>query len=269
LITIVPFLLLLIRVIGYFFGSLSRTEKYLFIIGAKFFPGVAPNFLLEIQSLVKNALFANNSYTFLNFLFLAVSSSIFINSIWMGVFFITDDKKVLSWWRFLKGGVIIGMSLLMLGMVFLLPPIIIFTLKTLQKNFVVSFLWENIDSLRPYLNYILKINVKKSYWLNSNILHLSIILSYFTFLYRWLMSWKISLKEAFIASLAFTLSMFIGKSLFWIYLLSVKRGLVLHYGEFYSSIIGVIWLFYLMCFFFYGISVCHVFKLRRLKKGNA
>ena len=33
LITIVPFLLLMVRGIGYFLGNLDRTQKYLFVIG--------------------------------------------------------------------------------------------------------------------------------------------------------------------------------------------------------------------------------------------
>jgi membrane protein len=217
LITVVPFLLLMIRVIGFFLG-LIQTQKYLFIIGSKFFPEVAPQLLLKLQALIKGPLFAESHFTALNFLFLAISTITFINSIWMGIFFITEDHSILSLWRILKGFVIIGITLLMMGLLFILPPVIIYVIKFVQSNMITQFFWDNFEFLRPALKFLMQVNLKKSYWLNSSVLHSTIILAYFTVLYRWLFSWKISLRESFVASLSFTFSMFIGKYLFWIYI---------------------------------------------------
>ncbi len=263
LITVVPFALLLVRAIGYFLGSLDRTQKYLFIIGSQFFPDVAPQLLLKLQSLIKGPLFAGTNFTILNFLFLAVSAITFLNSIWMGIFFITEDKSILSLWRILKGFVIIGMTLIMLGVIFILPPVIIYVVRFAQTNYLTHFIYDNIDLLRPVLDFVLKINLKKSYWLRSTSIHISVLIIYFTFLYRWLFSWKIHMKEAFVAALAFSASVFVGKSLFWVYIYYVRIGLMRNYGDLYTSVVGVIWIFYLMCFFFYGACVCHVYKERR------
>lgn len=263
LITVVPFILLMVRGIGYFLGNLDKTQKYLFLIGSQFFPEVAPQLLLKLQMLIKGPLFAGTNFTLLNFFLLAVSTITFLNSIWMGIFFITDDKSILTLWRILKGFVIIAITLLMLGLIFVLPPVIIYIAKFLQNNFLIRFIWDNFEFLRPALKFILKINVKKSYWLNSNVLHISVLIAYFTILYRWLFSWKIHLHEAFVAALAFSFSVFIGKSLFWVYIYYVRTSLMRNYGDLYTSVVGVIWLFYLMCFFFYGACVCHVYKERR------
>lgn len=263
LITFVPFALLMVRGIGYFLGNLDRTQKYLFLIGSRFFPEIAPQLLANLQSLIRGPLFAGTNFTLLNFIFLAVTTITFLNSIWMGIFFITDDKSTLSPWRILKGFVIIAMTLMMLGLVFILPPVIIFVIKFLQNNVVTQFFWDNFDFLRPVLKYLLKINLRKSYWLNSNMLHITILIAYFTALYRWLFSWKIQLHEAFVAALAFTFSVFVGKSLFWIYVYYVRTNLMKNYGDLYTTVIGVVWLFVLMCFFFYGACVCHVYKERR------
>jgi membrane protein len=266
IITSIPFFLLLIRGVGYFLGNLTRTQKYLFVLGQRFFPDVAPQLLLQVQSLIKGPLFAEQHFTLFNFLFLAFSTVTFLNSIWMGIYFITDDKNILSFWKHLKGFVIIGITLLMLGMIFVVPPIIIFIVKFIQTNLITQFFVDNFDFLRPLLDYVKTINLKKSYWLNSNVLHITIVLVYFTLLYRWLFSWKITLKEAFVASLSFSVSVFIGKSLFWVYIYYVRDGMIKNYGDFYTSILGLVWLFYLMCFFFYGACVCQVYKLRRLSK---
>jgi membrane protein len=264
IITAVPFLLLLIRGIGYFLGNVSQTQKYLFVLGQRFFPEVAPQFLIKIQMLIKSAIFADDHFTLLNFVFLMISSISFLNSIWMGVYFVTEDRSILSFWKILKGFVIIGITLLMLAMIFIVPPIIIFVIKFIQTNAVTQFMYESIDFLRPFITYIKKINLKKSYWLHSNTLHISVVIIYFTVLYRWLFSWKISLKEALVASLAFSISVFIGKSLFWIYVDSAREGLIQNYGELYTSMVGLIWVFYLMCFFFYGACVCQIYNQKRL-----
>ena len=263
LITIVPFALLMVRGIGYFLGNLDRTQKYIFLIGSQFFPEIAPDLLMKLQHLIKGPLFTGTNFTLLNFLFLALTTITFLNSIWMGIFFITDDKSILSLWRILKGFVIIGMTLLMLALVFILPPVIIFVIKFMQTNLVTQFCWDNFDFLRSSLKYVLKINLKKSYWLNSNILHISLLIIYFTSLYRWLFSWKIQFHEAFVAALSFSLFVFLGKSIFWIYIYYVRSSLIMNYGDLYTTVLGVIWIFYLMCFFFYGACVCHVYKERR------
>jgi membrane protein len=263
LITIVPFALLMVRGIGYFLGNLDKTQKYLFLIGSQFFPEVAPQLLTRLQLLIKGPLFAGTNFTVLNFLFLAVSTITFLNSIWMGIYFITGDKNILSLWRILKGFVIIIMTLCMLGLIFILPPIIIYIIKFFQSNAITHFLYDNFDFLRPIMNFILKVNLKKSYWLNSNILHITILIVYFTALYRWLFSWKIKLHEAFVAAIAFSLSVFLGKSIFWVYIYYVRTSLMRNYGDLYTTVMGVIWLFYLMCFFFYGACVCHIYKEKR------
>lgn len=263
LITVVPFALLMVRGIGYFLGNLDRTQKYIFLIGSQFFPDIAPQLLVKLQIMIRGPLFAGTSFTLLNFVFLAVTTITFLNSIWMGIYFITEDKSILSTWRILKGLVIIGMTLFMLALVFILPPVIIFIVKFMQTNVVIKFFWDNFDILRPYIKWILKINLRKSYWLNSDTLHISILIVYFTVLYRWLFSWKIQLYEAFVAAMTFTLSVFVGKSIFWIYIYYVRSSLMRNYGDLYTSVMGVIWIFYLMCFFFYGACVCHIYKERR------
>lgn len=263
LITVIPFLLLTVRGIGYFLGNINRTQKYLFVLGGRFFPEVAPQFLVTLQNMIKGPLFAGTQFTLLNFFVLAISAITFLNSIWMGIYFITEDKSILSLWRILKGFVIIGITLLMVLLLFMLPPMIIFVVKFIQTNIITQFFYENFDFLRPVLTFIKKINLRKSYWLNSSVLHITILIAYFTVLYRWLFSWKIQLKEAFIAALAFSTSVFIGKFLFLIYIYYVRGSLMRNYGDLYTSVIGVIWLFYLMCFFFYGACVCHVYRERR------
>lgn len=139
----------MVRGIGYFLGNLDKTQKYLFILGGQFFPEIAPQLLIKLQTLIKGPLFAGTKFTLLNFIFLAISALSFLNSIWMGIYFITDDKSILSPWRILKGFVIIAMTLFMLSLVFILPPAIIFLIKFIQSNLLTQFIYDNFDFLRP------------------------------------------------------------------------------------------------------------------------
>lgn len=266
LITAIPLLLLIVRGIGYFLGNINQTQKYLFVLGSRFFPEVAPQLLLTLQGMIKGPLFAGRQFTIFNFLILAVSAITFLNSIWMGIYFITEDKEILSLWRILRGFVIIGITLLMVLAIFLLPPAIIYVIKFIQTNMLTQFFYDNFDFLRPVLTFIKKINLRKSYWLNSSALHVTVLIIYFTVLYRWLFSWKITLKEAFVASLTFSVSIFLGKYIFWIYFSFLRGSLMRNYGDLYTTVVGVIWLFYLMCFFFYGACICHVYRQRREQK---
>lgn len=258
LITVVPSLLLLIRGVGFFLGNLGRTQKYLFVIGSKFFPEVAPELLLKLQEMIKGPLFAGTKFTMINFAILGISAITFLNSIWSGLYIITEDKKAISWSRILKGFAIIGITILAVLLLFILPPIITTILKLVKNNFMMDFLYQTFDFMRPFLKWIKTIDVRKAYWLRSNFIHLPLVLVYFTLLYQWLFNWKLKWQEAFLGAFTFALSVFVGKDLFWIYIYSVKKGLISSYGELYSSILGLVWIFFLMCFFFFGACLCHV-----------
>ncbi len=258
LITIVPSLLLLIRGVGFFLGNLAQTQKYLFIIGSKFFPEVAPELLMKLQQMIRGPLFADTKFTVINFFILGISAITFLNSIWSGLYIITEDKLAISWSRIFKGFVIIGITIIAVMLLFIMPPIIIFVLKLLKNNFMMDFLYQTFDILRPFLKWIKTVDVRKTYWLRSSFLHSSLVFIYFTILYQWLFNWKLLWKEAILGAFTFALSVFIGKDLFWIYIYSVKKGMMSSYGELYSSILGLVWIFFLMCFFFYGACVCHV-----------
>ncbi len=263
LITVVPSLLLIIRGVGFFLGNLAQTQKYVFLIGAKFFPEVAPELLLKLQQLIKGPLFAGTKFTILNFFLLGISAITFLNSIWSGIYLITEDKQNISWSRVLKGFIIIGITISMVLLIFILPPVIIFFIKLLKDNFLMDFLYQTFDFLRPFLKWIKSFDSRKAYWLRSNFLHTTIVFVYFTLLYQWLFNWKLKTKEAIVAAGAFAFSVYVGKDLFWIYIYSVKCVLMSSYGELYSSILGLVWIFFLMCFFFYGACVCHVFLKKR------
>lgn len=267
--TIVPFTLLLIRGLGFFLGDVNRVQKYIFIIAAEFFPDVAPELLETARNLIAGPLFAGKEATIFNFVLLGVSSFSILNSIWNGIYIITEDKSFQSLWKFLRGAVIMLITIVGLLVALYLPRLIVYLIYFVQTNFIIEFIHDTFSITRPVIEYIKGIQLKKSFWLISGIINTVGILGYFAWLYRWFFSAKITWRQSFLASIAFAVAIFLGKTFFWIYFEFARDGFKQNYGDLYATVLGVMWLFFLMCFFYYGACICNVFMQKNLLKKKA
>ncbi len=256
LLTVVPFFLLLIRVVGLFIGDINSTQLQIFNLVESFFPDVAPEILTQIQTIVKGPLFAGGEFTILNFGILLISSLSFFDSIWNGLYLITEDRSYLKFVKHLKGIFVIGVTILSLSFFFFLPSIFFYSGQFLTNNIVVNFLTTNFPSLLKISTYFSNVNYGFSYVLKSNVFHGVIFTTFFAFLYRWFFSWKLTLKQSVIAAMIFSLLVIIGKNLFWIYFIYVRDGLIKNYGDYYTLIVGVIWIYFTMSFFYFGTCIC-------------
>ncbi|ATH08767.1 hypothetical protein BIY24_12660 [Halobacteriovorax marinus] len=270
LLTIVPFFLLLIRVVGIFIGDINSTQLKIFNLVESFFPDVAPEILTQVQGIVKGPLFAGGEFTVINFAILLISSLSFFNSIWNGLFLITEDRSYLRFTKHLKGIFVIGVTIMCLTLFFFLPSLFFYSGQLFTNNTVVDYLATNFPSLLSVSDYFSGFNYGFSYILKSNIFHAIIFTFFFAFLYRWFFSWRLSLKEAFISSLIFSCLVIVGKNLFWIYFIYVRDNLIKNYGDYYTLIVGVIWIYFTMSFFYFGACVCTtLLKDRRNVEHNA
>lgn len=254
----IPFALLLIRLLGFVIGDLGKGQDQLFFYAESLFPDIAPEVLNKIESMVSGPLFGGASFTFINLIVLGISALTFFNSIWTGLFLITEDRSYLSFWRNLKGIVIIGVTILLMVLSLSLPAIFIFFVELAQQNFVVNFVWDFAPVLRPWIEYYQNYDLQQSFLLKSNLFHAVLFVSYFTFLYRWFFSWKVPLFNSLIAALTFVLSLLAGKNMFLLYVYYVRENLVRNYGDFYTAILALMWVYFVMCFFFFGACLCHV-----------
>ncbi len=257
LITIVPLFLLIIRVIGLLIGDMALTQDKLFSLGERFFPDVAPEILFKIKEIVHGPLFGETKFTMINFGLLIVTSLSFFNSIWNGLYLITDDKSYLALSKHFKGLLVIGVSIAFTGIALFIPALFHFLINVLQNNILVEKLTSEFPGIKPIVSSISYLNVGMGYLVKFNLLHAFLFLGYFTFLYRWFFSFKISFFESFKGSLLFVSTMIIGKNLFWIYMHYVRDGLISNYGDYYTVIVGIVWIYFVMCFFFMGACLCH------------
>ena len=264
ILTVVPFFLLLIRLVGFFLGDMQQIQNLIFELGENIFPDVAPEILYKVKSLVEGPLKGGAQFTIINFMILTISSLSFFNMIWSGLYLISGDRSHLSLWKHVKGLVIIMITVVILIVAFSIHPVILFTFKVLNHNFLTNYLWENFEAFRPVLDYFRTMDLKGSFLFRSNFLYFFLFLFYFSFVYRWFFSWKIRFREALLSSATFVLLLLLGKNLFWIYFLYVRKGLIESYGDFYTFIVGIIWIFLVMSFFFFGACLCVVFQRKPL-----
>jgi membrane protein len=264
LLATVPFFLLIIRVIGMLLGDLETTSTKFFDLASKFLPDVAPEILNQIQNIVKGPLFAKGKFTIINFLILMASSLSFFNSIWNGLFLITEDKSYLNHSKHLKGLLVIGVTILLLTVLFFLPTLIFYVGKLMSHNALVDYIELNYPDLFSRLSLFSGKGLDLSFVVKSNFFHFIIFASFFSFLYRWFFSWKLSLKQALAGSFTFSFLIITGKNLFWIYFMYVRETLVRNYGDYYTVIIAIIWLYLTMSFFYYGACVCTTLMKKKL-----
>lgn len=259
-ISVVPLILLTVRLVGYAIGDVERGQEELFYYLNSVFPDVAPEVLERVKEMVAGPLFGGARFTIINLFVLFLSSLSFFNSIWSGLFQITQDKSYLSFWRNLKGIIVIGITIGLITLSLSLPTLFVLFVKMAQDNFVVSFLWELMPFLRPLLEHYQNYNLEQSFLLKSNLLYGVLFIFYFMFLYRWFFSWKVPMLNALIASLCFVISLFVGKNLFLLYVYYVRDNLIRNYGDFYTAILALMWVFFVMCFFYFGACLCYVMK---------
>lgn len=92
-------------------------------------------------------------------------------------------------------------------------------------------------------------------FLDSNIIHWMVVLLYFTFLFYFLMGKTINLRDAFLGAFTFLVLFFISKLLFGFYLKNIRLTLIRNFGDFYTLVVAVLWMYYIMNSFFLSASI--------------
>lgn len=260
IITMVPLMLLLIRLLGFIIGDLSRGSDEIFFYLEQFLPDVSPEIFERVREMIQGPLFGGRGSTFLNIGLLFITSLSFFNSIWNGLYLITNDRSYLSFWKNVKGVVIIGVTIGLLFASLVFPRAFIFAVQTLQNNFVVDFVWEYFPPLRAVLEWMQGYDVTRWRFFTSAPFYGLIFVVYFTLLYRWFFSWKLPYVNSMIAALTFVACFLAGKNLFWVYFIYVRENLISNYGDFYTVIVGLMWVYLVMIFFYFGACLGHVLK---------
>lgn len=258
LMTMIPLFLLVIRAVGFFIGDITSVESGLFAISENFFPNVSMEFLQKFREILAISLFGHTKITAVNFFILVISSLAFLNSIWNGLYLITGDRSHLSFWKHLKGIVVIAVTVFLVALIQGLPPLVMFLKKLIEKGLTNYSINQYFPFSEHLLDYLAKFQSSFLFAIHSDIFQFVIFFVYFIFVYKWFFSWKISYKNASVGAFVFIISIVFGRIILLPYFSYMKENLIFNYGAYYIFIIGMIWLFLTMCFFFYGAGLCFV-----------
>jgi membrane protein len=265
ILTTIPFFMLLVRTVGMFMGDVRETGHQILTMGETLFPDKNNQILTLVEKIVEGPLFSGTSFNVFNIFILLFSSLTFTNVIWNGLYLITGDEKHVSRWKYLKGLVIISVTIVIFCVTLLLPPIAQMLIELIENNAMVEYFQQKYPQGSSVVGFLESLKYGTDYMIKSNMLHASIFVLYFTFLYRWFFNWKISNSQAAVGTLTFVAAILFGKLLFYGYFVYLRSNLVASYGDYYTVVVALLWIFQVMCFFFFGACLCHVLELRPLK----
>lgn len=251
----VPLFLLLARLVGFFIGDVDQVQKLIFTLGHEAFPEVEPEVLLKVKNIVKGPLLGGASFTFINFAILSLSSLSFFNSIWSGLFSLSDDRSLVSWWKHAKAMLLIGLTVLLVLVVFSVQPVLTLALNLVNHNMVVDAVYTNLPDLRFIIDYFRALEVDSFSFFRNTFTQALLFWLYFALVYRWFFNWRLKKREAFLASGTFVALLLLGKTLFGLYFTYLRVRLVASYGDFYTLLVGALWVYLLMAFFYFGVAL--------------
>jgi len=245
-----------------FLGDVEDTRVKLFELGNTLFPDTDVQILNTLEKIVEGPLYGSAPFTWINFIFLVFASLSFFNSIWTGLAIITKDKAKNLWVR-LKGLSIIAGTMILLGLIILIPAFLRFMEGFVKDNFVISTIKDYFPQTTDFFTWMASLDFGVNFIISTNLIPFVLFLIYFTILYRWLFHWKIKLIHSFLGSFIFVSALIIGKNLFYWYFYFARETLIKNYGDYYTFIVAMIWIFIVMCFFFYGACLCHIYDSKK------
>ncbi|MBH47547.1 MAG: hypothetical protein CME71_05205 [Halobacteriovorax sp.] len=264
MLTIVPMVLLVVRAIGFIFGDLAGALEHVFLVVQNFFPGLTGGFLTTVRELVETALFGSVKITLFNLFVLLVGSLSFVNSLWTGVYLITEDRSFLSWRNYVRAIVLLGFSSIFVTLLFLIPSFFVSVINFLQTNQTLVSVFEAIQLPREYFLELAIIDIDKNFLLKSDFLALTLFIIYFTFTFRFVFKSRLKWRDALLSASGFSLGLLLMKRTFWLYLEASKHSLMSSYGKAYTLVLGTLWIYLGMCLFFLMVSLaCELSSRRR------
>lgn len=266
-ITCIPITLLTINTIGILLGDYKNSYQLFFTFASKVFPSVAPETIEVIKKVVRGPLLNESGLTILNAILLLISSFSFFNSIWVGLVKISQPSKKGKLHRFLGGLFIFVVAAIVITTAVLLK----FGSYMAQAVLDSTFFQDNVKRFLPIVyetlqSFVNVVNPESGIikYLGSEAFVFVCLILFFSFAYRWFFVEKTSWADAIIGSITFVSMLTVSKELFWYYLHYLGNTLESNYGSYYSFIIGALWIYLLMCMFFYGACLCNTLKIRRI-----
>jgi membrane protein len=237
--SLIPSLLLFISILGYATGDVNQSKAIVLETLNSNIPHLAPWILKSISSIVEGQLNTSTSANLLNIAFLGYSLIGLVSAFMYGIRSIGQREA--------RGGFIIeDLKSFSIGslMTFFMGVLLVISNKTLFK----MLFFAKAEKLPEITSFLF----------NYQVVPVLLSLGFFTAFYRFSSGKKISYTNSFLGACAFVGCFVAGKSGYWIYLQSSENELAQNYGNFYTIVMAAVWIYYLVCSFFYGASISNL-----------
>lgn len=234
-----PSIMLMISLLGYISGDMLASKAIVLDTIKENIPHMAPWIYKSISNIVTDQLKSGASINVVNIVFLGYSLIGLVSAFMYGIRTIAQKK--------IHGGFLVDdMRSFVIGasVSSFLMFLLVSTNKTLLKMTIFAKGSPIPSELMPIFNY--------------QILPVIASLGFFTIFYKLTAGKKIPIKNAFIGASTFVSCFLAGKSFHWIYIKMTKADLAVSYGNFYTLVVAVLWMYFITCSFFFGASVANV-----------
>ena len=234
-----PTVMLMISLLGHVSGDMESSKAIVLGSLKDNISHLAPWIYKSISNIVTDQLQSGAGVNIVNILFLGYSLIGLVSAFMYGIRTIAQKKT--------HGGFLvddINSFLIGASVSSFLAFLLVATNKTLLKMTLFAKGSPLPIELMPIFNY--------------SILPIVASLGFFTAFYKLTAGRKIPLRNAFIGACSFVSCFMLGKSFHWIYIKMSKADLAVSYGNFYTLVIAVLWMYFITCSCFYGASVANV-----------
>jgi membrane protein len=248
LITLSPLLLLVITMYGKMVGDLDQAYAQVMISIKETMPHLAPWIFKSLQTIIKSQL-SKDSLNWFNIGLLFYTGAGLSGTLVFGMSNIADIRQ--------RGGWIVETFKSVLSAAFVTAFILISLTVSFQTDLIISLV-KDIPVLSTLAVY-----ASKSFF------QAVLLISLLTLYYKHITPKNIRYSDGFFGAVTTMTLFFTAKTFYWIYIHYMKAELVQSFGNFYTMIVAVLYIYFMVCSFFYGASVAYSPSYKRGKHPQA
>lgn len=248
LLTLSPLLLLVITMYGKLVGNVDQAYSYVMIAIKDGMPELAPWIYQSIQKIIKAQL-SKDSLNTVNIVLLLYTGAGLSSTLVFGMNNIADTQG--------RGGWIVETFKSIISATFMTLVIVTSLLFTFQSQDIVN----TFDSV-PMLGSIVK------YSTDGGIFQMFMFMCLLTGYYMFMTDKKIRLSDGVFGAITTIACITAAKSFYWVYIHYMKTELVQSFGNFYTLIVAVLYIYFMICSFFYGAATAYAPSYKRNKSTS-
>lgn len=245
LMTLSPLLLLVITMYGRAVGNLDEAYSHVMMGIKEGIPHLAPWIHESLQTIIKSQL-SRDSLNWVNIGLLFYTGAGLSGTLVFGMSNIADVQQ--------RGGWIIETFKSLISAAMITTFIIITLALSFQADAVMSLV-KDVPVLRDVMMYASKGAVQ-----------IVLFTGLFTLYFKHITSKNIRYSDAFFGAVT-TIAFFVAaKTFYWVYIHYMRAELQQSFGNFYTMIIAVLYIYFMVCSFFYGAATAYAPSYQRTQK---